>query len=343
MSRIASRRTVWRLALAALTIAALVEAVRSFAPDAAAGSTLITEHLGLTGFAIYLAYTLGVLALCGAAWWATAGEPARRLGWFVWGRMVREAVADLLPFSQVGGVVIGAAVVAARGIPIVAVYAAFIADLITELASQLLFTACGITILWVGLEAQDLRALPVAAIVAGLGATTVLLAGLIAAPVTLAAARRVAQRLVPSAARLVVDGSDALRTIYAAPRRLVAAFAFNLGAWFASAAGAWLVLHLMRVDASLGRVVALESLIFLLRSAAFAIPGGIGVQEAGYALLGPLLGLPADAVFALALAKRLRDLAIGVPILVVWQTRWTGGALGGRAEADNARRVSHSV
>ena len=96
-------------------------------------------------------------------------------------------------------------------------------------------------------------------------------------------------------------------------------FALNLLAWIASAAGAWIALRLMGAGLSLWTTLAIESLIFTLRSAAFAIPGGIGVQEAGYLLCAPLLGLPPQWALALALAKRARDLAIGVPTLLIWQ------------------------
>jgi uncharacterized membrane protein YbhN (UPF0104 family) len=67
------------------------------------------------------------------------------------------------------------------------------------------------------------------------------------------------------------------------------------------------------------RIVALESLIFALRGAAFVIPGAIGVQEAGYVLLGPLIGLPPETAVALSLIKRARDVTLGLPALLVWQ------------------------
>jgi len=75
----------------------------------------------------------------------------------------------------------------------------------------------------------------------------------------------------------------------------------------------------MQIDFPLWEILSLESAIFALRSVAFAIPGGIGVQEAGYALLAPAIGLPAEAALALALAKRARDLAVAVPTLLIWQ------------------------
>ncbi|MGL4313445.1 MAG: HpnL family protein, partial [Sphingomonas sp.] len=66
-------------------------------------------------------------------------------------------------------------------------------------------------------------------------------------------------------------------------------------------------------------VLTIEALIFTLRTVAFAIPGGVGVQEAAYALLGPLFGLSPAAGLALSLVKRARDIAVGVPVVVAWQ------------------------
>ena len=53
--------------------------------------------------------------------------------------------------------------------------------------------------------------------------------------------------------------------------------------------------------------------------AAFFIPGGLGVQEAGYLLFGLIYGLPPDQGLALSLVKRLREVLLGLPGLLAWQ------------------------
>ena len=58
---------------------------------------------------------------------------------------------------------------------------------------------------------------------------------------------------------------------------------------------------------------------FDVRSVAFAVPGAIGFQEAAYALLGPLFGLPPPAALALSLARRARDILLGVIGIASWQ------------------------
>ncbi len=125
--------------------------------------------------------------------------------------------------------------------------------------------------------------------------------------------------MLPAVSGGIADVRAELARIYAQPTRVALALAFNLAAWVASAAGAWIALELMGVKLPLVTVLVMESLIFVLRSVAFALPGAIGVQEVAYVLLGPLLGLPAEEALALSLAKRARDLAIGIPALVAWQ------------------------
>ena len=71
----------------------------------------------------------------------------------------------------------------------------------------------------------------------------------------------------------------------------------------------------------------LESLGRALRTAAFAIPGAVGVQEGGFIVFGALLGLPAGAALSLSLAKRVRELLLGLPGLLAWQIESQRAAL----------------
>ncbi len=66
-------------------------------------------------------------------------------------------------------------------------------------------------------------------------------------------------------------------------------------------------------------VVAVESFVCAVKSAAVIVPAGLGVQEATYAVLSPLLGVGADIGLAVSLLKRARDIALGVPVLLIWQ------------------------
>jgi hypothetical protein len=67
---------------------------------------------------------------------------------------------------------------------------------------------------------------------------------------------------------------------------------------------------------SWSNALLLESVGQAIRGAGFAIPGALGVQEGGYLLLAPLAGLPPSAGLALSLAKRTRELLLGIPGLL---------------------------
>jgi hypothetical protein len=93
----------------------------------------------------------------------------------------------------------------------------------------------------------------------------------------------------------------------------------HLGAWIANASEAWLVLRLAGRPLGFGAVLAMEGLLYAVRSAAFAVPNAVGVQEGAYILLGAGFGVTPETALALSLLKRGRDLVIGLPTLIAWQ------------------------
>src|SRR5258706_3443986 len=96
--------------------------------------------IGWIGMFLFTLWSLGVLTLLGLAWYTVApGETVGRLPYYIWARTTREAATDVLPFSQLGGLVVGARTLAARRVPKPLVYASMIADMTTEMAAQLLF------------------------------------------------------------------------------------------------------------------------------------------------------------------------------------------------------------
>lgn len=282
----------------------------------------IIGRFGVGGFLAYCAYSLGTVALLGGAW-ASAAPPLGIRATFLlfgWARLVREAAADVLPFSQVGGLVIGIRLLIARRISAPLVNASVLVDLATEMAAQVVFTLFGIAgfvVLRSGGTDPDTLMTPI--IIGTLVMTGLMAAFFLAQSRMLRVAEVLLERMLPAVSGGIADVRAELARIYAQPTRVALALAFNLAAWVASAAGAWIALELMGVKLPLVTVLVMESLIFVLRSVAFALPGAIGVQEVAYVLLGPLLGLPAEEALALSLAKRARDLAIGIPALVAWQ------------------------
>jgi len=81
----------------------------------------------------------------------------------------------------------------------------------------------------------------------------------------------------------------------------------------------WIALWALGSSATLTNALVLQSMAMTVRSAAFAVPGQLGVQESGYLVIGDLLGIPGDTAFAISLLCRCRDLLVGVPGLIAWQ------------------------
>ena len=103
----------------------------------------------------------------------------------------------------------------------------------------------------------------------------------------------------------------------------------HLACWVASAVEVWIALRLAGRALDFAAVLVIESLLYAIRTVAFAIPNAVGVQEGAYILLGSAFGLTPEMAIALSLLKRARDLAIGLPALGAWQAL-EGGRLWSR-------------
>ena len=133
-------------------------------------------------------------------------------------------------------------------------------------------------------------------------------------------------RYFPKAGAWLGRVQRSLAGIHASPPGLAVCFAIHITGWVGTALWAWIALHLIGKPISFFFVFTIEAILYGIRSAAIFVPGAIGVQEASYALIGPLFGLAPATGIALSLLKRARDVALGVPILLAWQF-----AEGGRA------------
>src|SRR5258707_5135443 len=73
--------------------------------------------VGWSGFAILCLYTLALFLVLGMAWHVLLPDSRRHSFWvFVGGRMVRDAATEVLPFSQLGGIVFGARAAILKGV-----------------------------------------------------------------------------------------------------------------------------------------------------------------------------------------------------------------------------------
>ena len=56
-----------------------------------------------------------------------------------------------------------------------------------------------------------------------------------------------------------------------------------------------------------------------MRALGFAVPGALGVQEAGNILVCGWVGIGPQVAIELSLLKRIREVALGIPGLLAWQ------------------------
>ena len=99
-----------------------------------------------------------------------------------------------------------------------------------------------------------------------------------------------------------------------------------------------LACHYLGHDVSLWQGIILESLSQAMKSAGFAIPWGLGVQEGGLLLLAPLCGLPAEDALALSLLKQLRKMVLGGTALIA--SRSIAARAGMRSASDRETPVN---
>jgi putative membrane protein len=149
-------------------------------------------------------------------------------------------------------------------------------------------------------------------------------------------------RLVEAVARFIRGPVQALvlananqvdagvRALFSQPRRIAAATAIRCASRIFLLVEFWLGAQMMAAPIAFFDVTILVGIVAALRAAAVIVPGGWGVQEGGYVVLGGLLGLPADALLAISLATRAREAIIGVPALALWHFMESKGAVSGR-------------
>lgn len=289
--------------------------------------------VGWIGFAILCLYALAMFPVLGAAWYVLLPDSSgARLRVFVWARMVRDAASEVLPFSQLGGIVIGARAAILQGLSPPLAFGTMIVDVTTELLAQIAYVALGIMIL-------TARA-PQTSVTASL--TKVAVIGLLLAAVAgglFLALQRYGHRMTGELATRLLRGAGAataavsatLDTIYRSPARVGLSLVIHFAEWIACAIGAWIAFRLIGARLDLASVMAIESLVYATRSAAAFIPNALGVQEGAYAVLAPLFGVGPEIGLAVSLLKRARDIAIGVPVLLIWQAAEGQRALGSQA------------
>jgi glycosyltransferase 2 family protein len=274
----------------------------------------VLATLKLGGLALVTLVHLPVIALMGLAWWFI-GRPNARASAFVIARLARDAVAEVLPFSQLGGFVGGVRVLVLSGSRALDASLTLFADLMAEFGAKLFYTLAGLLVLgWLLPNAVLLRPFSLALTGAFLAA------GLF---VLLRKQFRMAlNRLTLWAMHKALPAGDVAERDFASvftPAHILPSFAVHAICWMLGAAEAWVTFKLMGIDASLGQALVVDSLGTAFRTLGFLVPGALGIQEAGYVIVCALFGITPAQAIAFSLTRRARDIVIGLGGLGLWQ------------------------
>lgn len=311
------------------------------------GPASILAAMAVAGWSILLvtAYHLLPLLLDTVSWGLLI-PPARRpgLGLLFTARWVTESINTLLPVAQIGGHVARARLVTGRGreAPLGAAEsgATVTVDVTISVLTQFVFALTGLlfTVPYL-VSAGDRLRFWGGLVLGGLVLTAFVLAqraGLFTAAARLLQGLTKGRRMSG-----LMGGARAMdahiQAIYARRGRLAASSVLRLLAWVSKSGESWLALHFLGVQATLVDALVIEALSTAATSAAFMVPGGLGVREGSILLLGRLMGITPEVALALALIKRAREVLLGVPGLAAWLwlegRGWLGRGVGARHAA----------
>jgi putative membrane protein len=268
----------------------------------------------------YLLYAIGWLRLVRPV------DPEKRagLGYLWWATAVREAIDRLLPVASLGGGVIGVRLLRWRGLDIGGAAAGVIIEMVLTFIATYLFTVLGlILLLGVDAAAQEYHRVLLTLIFT------------LPAPIIMflllrhgALFTRIENYLRPLVGMTAMSEGAAsldheLRSALDRHGNVASVVLLHFAALLSGSFEIWLALQLFGHPVSVADAVILESMCQALRTAAFLVPAGLGVQEAGLVIFGHVLGVSSELALAVSLAKRLREILTGLPALASWQ--WVEG------------------
>lgn len=246
-------------------------------------------------------------------------------------RWVGESANSFLPAGPIGGPVMMVRFLLRRGMPIREAAAGVTVSTTLQTLAQIMFALMGMALLGAHATRTSQHAVQTPLLVAS-GVLAFCLSGFY-----LMQRRGLFGKVMRGVSRFagkrdwsqVMDHADAIdsavQVAYGRSARVAASFFLSLIGWLIGTAEVYVILVLLRTPVSWTNALLLESLGQAIRAAGFAIPGSLGVQEGGYLLLAPLAGLTPETALALSLAKRAREVLLGLPGLLYLHLSERGG------------------
>ncbi len=304
--------------LAMLAGLGTIVALTAYQGFAEVGQVLVAAGWGI---ALVTAFHLVPMAASALAWRAVAGAVTEGKVWvFLWARLLREAINGLLPVAQIGGDVVGARILTFHGSRAPSAGASVLVDLTLEFLTQIVFTVIGLGFLLAGGGGEM-----ASWVVAGLAVALVAAIGFLLAQrwgmflLLEKVLERMANYFDWPALGSLANLHDTAMAIYRHRPAMIGAIMWHLASWFLGAVEVWLTLLILGAEVSFAEALVIESLGQAVRTAAFIVPGAYGIQEGSYMLLGVHFGLTPEIALSVSLIKRVRELVLGTPAMLVWQ------------------------
>jgi len=300
---------------------------------AASGYDQVIAALAQAGWGIIWTSLFHVIPMicCIIGWRALMpGRKRPSYPFFFYLLWLRASVNNLLPVARIGGEVLAVRLMTKHGIRKGPAIAATVVETTMSVVAVFLFNVIGAILftLRVGdrhigwqLGIGLLFSMPV--ILALAAVQRIGFFGLLSKIFALMFREKWAQ-FAGGAARL----DRAVRTVYRRRLRVLVCGFWQFVSWVMGVGEIWLALGFLGHPLPLTECFMVEALIQAASSAAFVVPGALGVQEAAFLVLGHALGLPTDIAAALAVIRRCRDLLLYIPGLIIWQVqegRWLLG------------------
>lgn len=279
-----------------------------------------TGEWGILGVVVF---HLIPLFLDTIAWWVLFPRsdrlPLRQLFWMRW---IGESISALVPSAAIGGDIVRARLAAIHGASLPVAAGTVLVDITLGIFVQAGFTLLGLVLLVTATGKNSFVGPTLIGIVIALfafaGFYFVQRVGIFRF------LARIISRLAGSSDwQSLVQGGDTLdrtvRSLYARRGAVLSCSACTIASLVVGSGEIWLALWFLDLPDSFLNALILQSMVLTIRSAAFAVPAGLGVQEGGYLVVGSLLGISGDGAFALSLVSRAREIGLGIPALIAWQ------------------------
>src|SRR5207248_8518386 len=264
------------------------------------GAISVGSAVATAGWAVVAiaAFHFVPIFLDAIAWQVLFPKPVRpRWQSLFWMRWIGESISNLIPSAAVGGDIVRARLATITGTPMAAAAASVIVDVTLGVVTQIVFTLLGLVLLVHATGRNGLIGPPLIGAVLGILA----IAGFYVAQ-RLGMFRFVSviiTHLVKSKewSSLVQSGEtldQAELEFYMRRRGVIVCCIVTMVSLIGSSGEIYIALAALGLHATFLNAVILQSMAMTVKSAAFPVPGQLGVQESGYLVIGNLLGIPGE-------------------------------------------------